>query len=119
MEFFMLVGVLLFVFIMFYAISFEQMQAKNYEKGIILGEDIANKVQREILLATSVSEGYYREFKLPSTAEGLNYSVIVKGGEVAVIMPQNEIVRIIPEVVGNISKDLNIIRKQDGVVYLN
>lgn len=119
MEFLMLIGILLLVFIMFYVVMFERVQELNDKKAIILGEDIATKVQKEILLAAKVSEGYQREFTLPQKIEGMNYSILIRGREVTVKTPKTEVVKIIPVVIGNITKEINTINKTNGIIYLN
>jgi len=119
MEFLMLVGILLFIFVMFYVVVFERIQRLNDEKAILLGEDVATKVQKEILLAAQVSDGYQRTFRLPQKIEGMNYTIQVSGKEVTVKTPKTEVVKIIPEVVGNITKEINRINKTNGTIYLN
>jgi len=115
----MLVGILLFIFVMFYVVVFERIQRLNDEKAILLGEDVATKVQKEILLAAQVSDGYQRTFRLPQKIEGMNYTIQVSGKEVTVKTPKTEVVKIIPEVVGNITKEINRINKTNGTIYLN
>jgi hypothetical protein len=119
MEFFMFVGILLMIFIAFTAILFDRVNTINDKKAVLLGEDIAIKVQKEILLAARVSDGYSRLFTLPQTIEGMNYSVYVSGKEVTVKTPKSEVVRIIPEINGNITKGNNLIHKSNGSIYLN
>jgi hypothetical protein len=119
MEFFMFVGILLMIFIAFTAVLFERVNSINDKKAVLLGEDLAIKVQKEILLAARVSDGYSRIFTLPETIEGMNYSVYISGKEVTVKTPKTEVVRVIPEIIGNISKESNLIRKSNGIIYLN
>jgi len=119
MEFLVLISILIIVFIAFYAIVFQRIQDTNNKKDVLLGEDMASKVQREILLAAKVSDGYSREFTLPDTIEGMDYNILISGKELTVKTPNTEIVKPIPVVIGNIAKGLNIINKTDGIIYLN
>jgi hypothetical protein len=119
MEFLALTGVLLIVFIFFYMIVFERINLINDQKDVTVGQDIAQKVQREILLAARVSDGYRREFFLPDRVEGFTYSITISGRELSVQTPKTEVVKPIPIVVGNIAKGTNIIQKTDGIIYIN
>ena len=119
MEFLMLVGILLIVFIAFYAIVFERIRIINNEKDILLGQDIATKVQKEILLAAKVSDGYQREFTLPQKIQGMNYSILISGKELTVITEKTEVVKTIPVVIGDVTKGPNKINKTNGIIYLN
>lgn len=119
MEFLALVSILLIIFIAFYAVVFQRIQYINDQKDILLGEDIATKVQREILLAAKVSDGYRREFTLSEKIQGMEYSILISGKELTVKTPKTEVVKPIPIVIGNVVKGLNVINKTDGIIYLN
>ena len=119
MEFLALIGVLLIMFIFFYMIVFERIKLVNDKKEVTIGLDIAQKVQREILLAARVSDGYRREFFLPERIEGFSYSITISGRELSVQTPKTEVVKPIPIVVGNIANGTNIIQKTDGIIYIN
>ena len=119
MEFLLLVGILLVVFIAFYAIMFERIDLINDEKDVLLGQDIATKVQKEILLAAKVSDGYQREFSLPQRIQGMNYSILISGKELTVITQKTEVVKTIPVVIGYIAKGPNKINNTNGIIYIN
>ena len=119
MEFLALAGILLFVCVAFYAVIFTRVQDINDKKALILGEDIAVKVQKEILLAARVSDGYQRQFILSDKVEGMNYSISISGKELTVRTPKTEIVKTIPVVDGEVYKGPNTIRKTDGIIYIN
>ena len=119
MEFLILTGILLFAFLVFYLIIFERVEMLNNRRAIILGEDVATKVQKEIILATKVSDGYQRRFSLPETLNGMDYNISISGKELTVKIPKTEIVKNIPNVIGNISNGSNIIQKKNGFIYLN
>lgn len=119
MEFLALVGILLLVFVAFYAIVFERITLMNDEKKILLGQDVATKVQKEILIASKVSDGYQRTFTLPPTIEGMNYSIFISGKELTVITPKSEVVKTIPVVIGDVSIGPNRINKTNGIIYIS
>jgi hypothetical protein len=76
-------------------------------------------VQAEIFTATNVEDGYMREFGIPDSLDGVNYTIWVLG-EYLIAESENhdESLKISP-VVGNVTKGVNEIRKENGVVYLN
>ena len=118
-EFMMLAAVLLFVFIMIFAIISYNVSSINKKKENIVGEDIVTKVQKEINLAARVLDGYSREFYIPLKFGKGNYEINISGNEVILYKGQNTFWRRIPEVVGNITAGTNIIRKENGTIYLN
>ena len=72
-ELIILVGFLLFIFIVFVGQIQKNIGDKAIEKKNILIRDIVLNVQKEIILATESSNGYYREFKIPEKLINENY----------------------------------------------
>jgi hypothetical protein len=119
LEFIALVGILLLTYIIFSLAITDQSILLHKKKETILIEDIAKKIQKEITIATRVSDGYYREFNVPETLEGINYTINVGEQLIEIDTEKQGIVLKIPEVIGNISKGINKINKTRGVIYLN
>jgi hypothetical protein len=109
------------IFVGFFAIvSYrlaEQEEGKKHQKA----ESIATLVENEIKLAKYVNDGYERTFKLPTKIDGNNYNItIVDNRELVVNYFEYEHVLFLPEnVIGNIGRGLNEIKKIDSIVYLN
>lgn len=118
-EFMVLVGFLLFMFAIISGIIASNTSDTFKRKEIIIGEDIATKVQKEINLAARVLDGYSRKFELPQKLANKDYDVLIMGNEVIIHTEKNDFWRAIPSVVGNITKGENTIRKTNGTIYLN
>src|SRR3989344_3555711 len=105
-EFIIILGSVLFFFLVFFAAIQSNVSEKNLEKEKVISQNIALDVQDEINLAAESSEGYYREFSVP---ENVFY---VKMGKISVSYK-------IANITGNIQKGVNIIEKQNGEILLN
>jgi hypothetical protein len=122
LQFVIIIGILLFVFIAFFAILSEKNQEDNEEKLMIQAQDIIYSVQREIVIATTVLDGYLRQFRIPSTI-GLNdYSIYIQGPSNTTLVLNflnNDFTKRIPPANGQPKPGLNNITKSGGEVYLN
>jgi len=107
-EFIFLVGVLFLIFIL-------TLGAPNY----VSLEDLAFKIKMEIDLAYSVKDGYQRNFTLPQKVNFENYNLSVINNDLSLKMKDYEYSLILPDFTGNITKGVNTIRKENGVVYVN
>ncbi|MBW2981019.1 hypothetical protein KY360_06405 [Candidatus Woesearchaeota archaeon] len=119
MEFMILVGILLFIFSMMLGVISSKTTYIAGKRESITGEDIATKIQKEINLAARVLDGYYREFTLPAKIGNKDYDISITGNEVILSLEGQDFWRVIPSVVGNITKGDNKINKTNGIIYLN
>ncbi|HLC32023.1 MAG TPA: hypothetical protein VJK51_05135 [Candidatus Nanoarchaeia archaeon] len=82
---------------------------------------IAFSVQEEIRIAAGASDGYSRTFVLPPTALQYTYTVGIVDGVVQVATVDGKEALTLP--VGNVTGDVvigeNLIRKEQGRVWLN
>ncbi|MDP4040008.1 MAG: hypothetical protein Q8P57_05515 [Candidatus Pacearchaeota archaeon] len=121
-EFTILVGAVLFFFIMM-AFSIQiNIADKTSEKRNLVLQDTALNLKDEIRLAHEASDGYRRTFVLPVTLLGLNYLISIDGGNSVYIRTLDEKYAAsypILIVTGNPQAGENLIEKIDGVVYLN
>jgi len=118
-EFIIIFGFILMFFTVFFAIIQMNINDKNKEKERIIIQNVALDVQDEINLAAEASEGYCREFKIPSNILGKDYEINVSNAHVVVVLDGFTSTYKSHQVIGEINKTLNIIRKQNGQVYLN
>ncbi|MBR9676289.1 hypothetical protein GOV05_04740 [Candidatus Woesearchaeota archaeon] len=85
--------------------------------------NLLDYVQEEIIVATKVKDGYVRGFELPQTMGGKPYTITIDSGELSIEHNGKEYSSIAPIVSGDFndpSVDIsNVLRKVDGVVYLN
>jgi len=121
-QFLIVVGILLFVFITFFAIISNRSSEENEGKLMLEAQDIANAVQKEIVIASTVLDGYSREFFIPSRIGINNYSISTSGSgnkTLVLTLQGNDFTKRIPYVIGQPRPGLNVIRKIQGEVYLN
>ena len=120
-EFVMLVGAVFFFFLIFLSvIQISNANKTNENKGLVLRE-ITLTIQNEINLAAESIDGYYREFYIPEKILGSDYEINVTEGIVYVRTLDNKHALVLPtaEVNGNARLGDNIIRKENGQVFLN
>ena len=118
-EFLIIMGIALFFFTTFFLVIQKNTEEKNLEKEIILVEDLALKVQGEINLASKASDGYSREFKIENTILGKEYNISIADRRIYVKTDKAATSYKISDVKGNIQKGVNVIRKNNGTIYLN
>ena len=121
-ELIIVMGFLIFFFIIFIGVIQGKIQEKTEEKKTIIIKDIVKTVQEEINLATKSSDGYKREFKIPEKIINDDYEISIFEGIVyANTLDQKHAIAVnVKNVTGNISnEEINIITKQNGLVYLN
>jgi len=121
MEFMIVTGAVLFFFAVFLLVIQENISEKTKEKRALAFKETGLMVQNEIKLASSSTDGYYRRFKLPADIENLDYETNItsemvyireKNGKYSMAFP-------ISNVTGDLVKGENIIRKENGKIYLN
>ncbi len=118
-EFLIILGLVLFSFTVFFIAIGTQTEEKGKEKENLLIKNLALGIQDEINIATEASDGYIREFSVPELILGRDYSIEIVDGSIYIKTTRNALSLKIKEVDGQIQKGRNIIKKQDGKVYLN
>jgi len=118
-EFLVLFGAVMFFFVAFLLVIQMNIQEKNFERAKVLAQDLALSVQNEISLASESSEGYYREFFVPETILGNSYEIEILENRIYVHGDRIGISYKLFPVNGDIQKGINLIKKENGTVYLN
>ncbi len=118
-EFMILAGFLLFMFIVMLGLIAHQTNSVNKDRQQLIGEDIVTVVQKEFNLAARVSNGYSRDFYLPSFLGSHNYTISIVANEVIVNDGTQDFSRAIPTVKGSIKKGFNHINKTNEQIYIN
>jgi len=118
-EFLIIFGLVLFSFTVFFVAIKTQTEERNKEKENLFIKNLALSIQDEINLATEASDGYIREFSVPELILGRDYSIEIIDNSISIRTGRNALSLKIKEVNGQIQKGKNIIKKQDGKVYLN
>lgn len=121
MEFVVLASFMLLVILGFFAVTSSRVLEAKEEGNRKIARDIADFAYREIEIAKSVNDGYARAFAMPETMNGIGYIIsIVDNRELVVNYLDYEYVLFLPSnVTGNITKGINIIKKEAGLVFIN
>ena len=80
MEFVILTGFMLLAFLIFYIVIQSKLVEANKDNVDTSAKQVELLVVNELKLAESVTDGYYREFELPSNVDGLDYTVDIIPG---------------------------------------
>jgi len=118
-EFIVLFGALLFFFVTFFSVIQVNIQEKNLEKERIIAQNVALDVQYEINLASDSSEGYSREFQIPQNILGKDYQINVSENRIYVSMENFGVSYKVSTINGSVQKGANVIRKENGTVFIN
>ncbi len=119
-EFLLFLSLAFLVALAFQFVSLEQLTDFRIAKENEAAKDIALKLQRELLLASTVEDGYVRFFELPNELEnGDDYFLTIQNSSIIVQSKNSFYIMSIPNVVGNASKSDNKINKTGGVIYIN
>jgi hypothetical protein len=121
MEFLLLIGLAFIATITFVALAINEVREFNDQKQFILLKDTALRLQKEISLASTLEDGYYRSFSLLEKLDGsldyttniINRSLTINSSKSAISVPINTVYG------KNFTKGTNIITKEDGKVYVN
>lgn len=120
-EFMVLIAFVLFFFLTFlYAINVSGSD-RSYEKQSLVIQDVARTIQEEIAFAYSTSDGYQHTFVLPATIVSFDYQIDFIGSNVYIHTLNGKQALSVPvkNVTGTAHPGSNIVRKANGVVYLN
>jgi len=118
-EFLIISGIVIFMFTVFFVAIQANTEERNKENEAIIIKNLALSVQDEIFLALKSSDGYIREFQIPQLISGKDYEISIIDNFVHVKTSQNAVSLKLDDFTGNIKKGINIIKKQNGKVYLN
>ena len=118
-EFYVFIGLAFIVAIAFEVASIDQLNDFRLKKESEAVKDLALKLQKEVLVAAAVEDGYARNFDIPDTLDNINYSLVTQNSTIAVESKNSFYIVSIPNSVGNVIKGANKINKTGGVIYIN
>ncbi|HLC61179.1 MAG TPA: hypothetical protein VJJ52_07165 [Candidatus Nanoarchaeia archaeon] len=119
-EFFIFVGMAFMVAIAFEIAALDQLKDFRVQKESDAVKDLALKLQKEVLLAASVEDGYVRLFTIPIQLDNnINYTLTTKNYTITVVSANSIYTFTIPNSIGNVTKGPNKINKTGGVIYIN
>ena len=118
-EFFIFIGVAFMIAIAFSMSSLDQLNDFRLQQEHNAVKDIALNIQKELLTAAIVEDGYVRIFSLPDKLDNINYSLITRNSTITVQSKNSLFTVRIPKSTGNVSKGTITINKTGGVIYIN
>src|SRR3989338_1943238 len=118
-EFRSFLGLAFLVAIAFEIASLEQLNEFRLQKENEAVNDLALKLQKELLIAATVEDGYARVFEIPDNLDRIDYSLTTRNSTITVQSKNSLYIVAIPKAVGNVSKGTNVINKTGGVIYIN
>ena len=118
-EFFVFLELAFLVAIAFEIASLDQLNDFRLQKENEAVNDLALKLQQELIVASTVEDGYVRLFWIPDNIDNINYSLSTQNSAITVESKNSIRIVPIPKVVGNVSKGTNNINKTGGVIYIN
>ncbi len=118
-EFLIVTGIVFLVLTVFFVSVYVNVEEQNQKKEKIILTNIVLSVQDEINLASESSDGYVRKFKIPGNILGKDYSIIINNNSIYANTTHNALSLRTKEIEGQIKKGENIIRKENGKIYLN
>lgn len=121
LEFILLVGAVLFFFLIFAFAVQSQRAEKATEEREFLVKDVAYQVQEEVALAVRARDGYERVFFLPKNILNKEYSVEIVSNSVFVktLDGKTAITLPISHVDGEFVPGSNEISKNNGTISVN
>ena len=118
-EFFVLLGLAFLIAIAFELASIDQLNQFRMGKESEAVKDLALKLQKELLIAANVEDGYVRIFTIPDELNNINYSLTTQNSTITVQSENSLYIVSMPKAVGSINKGTNTINKTGGVININ
>lgn len=118
-EFFIFFGLAFLIAIAFELTSLDQLNDFRMQKENEAVKDVALKLQRELLIAATVEDGYVRKFQIPDTLDRIEYSLTAQNSTMIVQSKNSLYIVAIPAAIGNVTKGTNTINKTNGIIYIN
>ena len=118
-EFFIFVGMAFIIAIAFSMSSIGHLNYFRLQNEDSAVKDLALKLQKEVLLAASVEDGYRRAFSITDKLDNINYTLTTQNSTITVQSANSIFTVTIPNSIGNVTKGTNTINKTGGVIYIN
>ena len=118
-EFFVFLGLAFLIAIAFEIASLDQLNDFRKQKESELVRDLALKLQKEVLLAANVEDGYVRVFQIPDKLDNIDYFLTVQNYTINIQSKNSFYILPIPRTIGNLTRGANVINKTGGVIYIN
>ena len=118
-EFYVFLGLAFLIAIAFEIASLDQLNDFMAERESAAVKDLALKLQKEVLIAANVEDGYVRVFEVPDKVENINYTITIQNYTINLESKSGLYILGMPKATGNFTKGANKINKTGGVIYIN
>lgn len=118
-EFYIFLGLAFLIAIAFEIASLDQLKDFQADRESKLVKDLTLKLQKEVLIAANVEDGYVRVFEIPDDIENIAYTLTIQNYTINVQSKNGFYVASIPRAIGNFTKGTNKINKTGGVIHIN
>jgi len=119
-ELFMLIGILALFSITILLIASDKTQRVYLDNEYIASKDFGFSMQKEILIASEVDDGYLRNFDVPADINGIDYQINISNGSFVLKTSNFEHIFYVPYVAGQFNIGaLNRINRTAGTIYIN
>jgi len=117
-EFFVFLGLAFLIAIAFEIASLDQLNDFRLQKENEAVKDLALKLQKELLIAATVEDGYVRVFEIPEKLDNVNYTLTTLNYTITVKSKNAFYIVSVPRAIGGVGKGTNTINKTNGVIYI-
>lgn len=120
-EFMLIIGAVLFFILILIGIFQQEVAKKGIEKRNEVITELTLTIQNELNIAAKSSDGYTRQFEIPNTIAGKDYSIGIYSNFLYINTTDGQHSMGLPtqNVTGNLIKGSNVIRKINATIFLN
>ena len=115
-EFLIILGISVLFLTVYLAVSNNLFLDYSNQKAQQAIELQGTELQKEILLASIVHDGYHRTFTVPALANGFNYSLNATPGYLTLSFGRQVATFPVPLTNGSLTKGTRTIQKQNGII---
>ncbi|MBI4739559.1 hypothetical protein HY772_08545 [Candidatus Woesearchaeota archaeon] len=119
-EFIIFFGFMFLIFVIFLIGVADRYKTLAADKERILLSDQAQKIRKEILVASTVEDGYSRSFEIPASLDGVSFTIQVVNDVLVLESSKEESSLKMPPINGTLQKGAtNTIEKKNGLLCIN
>jgi hypothetical protein len=118
-EFLLLVGIAFTASVIFLIASFQDIDELIQRKDYMMLRDQGDLIQGELFLALQVEDGYARSFEVPSAIGNRDFTITSSNKTITLTNDRSTYSFRIPGIEGNVTKGMNNLTREDGLVRVN
>ena len=119
LEFLTMVSISGIALLVLLGISYSLFNVKIEENDLFAVEDLGYSIQNEIILASEVHDGYEREIFIPDKIGNMRYDISNTPDYLVLNYTRGEVLFLLPDVSGSISKGNIKIKNVEGQVVIS